>query len=112
MLIYFFICREIIDGGKISHNEKLHVFTVEGTGGNAHCVRLFPQESCTCPATFTCYHILAVRISVGLETTDTKRNKISLSRLRRNTRSKKDKTSGRKKAKDKRLRCYTSARLN
>ena len=42
-----------------------------------------------------------MRISVGLETTDTKRNKISLSQLRRTTRSKKDKTSGRKKPRTK-----------
>jgi len=38
-----------------------------------------------------------VRISVGHETTDAKLKKISLSQLRRNTRSKKDKTSGWKK---------------
>jgi len=87
----------IIDNGKISHNEKLHVFTVEGTGGNAHCVRLFPKESCTCPATSQCYHILAARISIGLDTPNMKRKKVHLSQLRRNTRARKDKTSGRKR---------------
>lgn len=86
----------IIEGGKISHNEKLGVFTVEGTEGNAHCVHIFPKESCTCPSTSRCYHIMAVRISIGLDRPDCKPKKINLSQLRRNTRSRKDKTSGRK----------------
>ena len=69
---------------------------MEGTGGNAHCVRIFPKESCTCPSSSQCYHIIAVRISIGLDTTSDKPKKINLSQLRKNTRSKKDKTSGRK----------------
>ena len=88
--------RVIIEGGNISHNVKLGVFTVEGTGGNAHCVRIFPKESCTCPSVSRCYHIMAVRISIGLDKPDYKPKKINLSQLRRNTRSRKDKTSGRK----------------
>jgi len=84
----------IIDNGKISHNEKLHAFTIEGTGGNAHCVHLFPIESCTCPATSQCYQILAARISIG---PNMKPKKVNLSQLRRNTRARKDKTSGRKR---------------
>ena len=88
--------RSIIGAGKICHNEKLGVFTVEGTGGNAHCVRIFPKESCTCPSTSRCYHIMAVRMSIGLDKPDDKPKKINLSLLRRNTRSRRDKTSGRK----------------
>ena len=88
--------RSIIGAGKICHNEKLGVFTVEGTGGNAHCVRIFPKESCTCPSTSRCYHIMAVRMSIGLDKPDDKPKKINLSLLRKNTRSIKDKTSGRK----------------
>ena len=93
----FHTCRAIIDGGKISHNEKLQAFTVEGTGGNVHAVRLFPTASCTCPATgSSCYHILAAKISIGIE--DTKPlHKVNLTMLRKNSRSRKDKTSGRKK---------------
>ena len=72
------------------------MFTVEGTGGNAHCVRIFPKESCSCPSSSSCFHIMAVRISVGLEAANNQPRKINLSLLRRNTRSKKDKTSGRK----------------
>lgn len=71
------------------------VFTVLGTGGKPHAVRIFPSESCTCPATSRCYHILAARISVELEDTDSTK-KINLTQLRRNTRSQANKKSGRK----------------
>jgi hypothetical protein len=85
----------VIDNGTIGHDHKLGVFTVVGTGGNAHAVRLFPKESCTCPSTSRCYHILAARMSVGLEATDSHK-KINLTQLRQKTRSRKDKKSGRK----------------
>ena len=92
-----FLCRAIIDGGMISHNEKLQAFTVKGTGGNVHAVRLFPKASCTCPASgSSCYHILAARISIGMGDMKS-RHKVNYTLLRRNARSKKDKTSGRKR---------------
>ncbi len=90
-----YCCRFIVDQGLISHNQNLGVFTVKGTTGNAHAIRLFPSESCTCPASGGCYHILAVRISVGLED-KVKLKKINLTQLHRNTRYRTDKKSGRK----------------
>ena len=85
----------MIENGTIGHDHKLGVFTVVGTGGNVHAVRLFPKESCTCPSTSQCYHILAARMSVGLEATGSHK-KINLTQLRQKTRSRKDKKSGRK----------------
>ena len=67
-----------------------------GTTGNPHAVRLFPNESCTCPSSSVCYHIIAARLSIGMNLTNCSR-KVNLSQLRRNTRSKKDKNSGRKR---------------
>ena len=67
-----------------------------GTTGNAHAVRLFPKESCTCPSTNLCYHIIAAKLSIGMNLQDYT-HKVNLSQLRRNTRSKKDKNSGRKR---------------
>jgi hypothetical protein len=87
--------RFIIDNQQISHNQSLGVFTVVGTSGNAHAVRLFPKESCTCPSTNTCYHILAVRMSVGLVEKSFKK-RINLTQLRHNTRPRTQKKSGRK----------------
>ena len=89
------ISRSIISSGHLSHNQSLGVFTVIGTSGNPHAVRIFPSESCTCPSTARCYHILAVRMSVGLEDVSSKR-KVNLTQLRRNARGKADKRSGRK----------------
>lgn len=68
------------------------VFTVIGTSGKAHAIRLFPSETCTCPSTSQCYHILAVKMSIGLEDLKSRR-RINLTQLRR---SKVDKKSGRK----------------
>ena len=97
MYIIYASYRTIIDDGRISHNEKLRTFTVEGTGGNPHAVRLFPTPSCTCPTSgSSCYHILAAKISIGMEDINPC-HKVNLTMLRKNVRSKKDKTSGRKR---------------
>ena len=79
---------------------------VLGTTGNPQAVRLFPKETCTCPSASLCYHIMAMRMSEWinrnlcqkLSYVDQQKplSKVKLSRLRRNARSKKDKTSGRK----------------
>lgn len=87
--------RQVIEKKQISHNQSLGVFTVIGTTGNPHAIRIFPRESCTCPSTGRCYHITAVRMSIGLEDVNSKR-KINLTQLRRNTRSRAEKKSGRK----------------
>ena len=90
-----YVCRLVLDQGNISHNHKLGVFTVVGTTGNAHVVRIFPTESCTCSSTARCYHILAVRLSLGLEDKKSKR-RINLTQLRLKTKTKSEKKSGRK----------------
>ena len=89
-------CRSIIENDKICHNIKLRVFTVIGTTGNPHAVRLFPKESCTCPSSSLCYHIIAAKLSIGMNLRDCS-CKVNLSQLRWNARSKKDKNSGRKR---------------
>ena len=59
-------------------------------------IRFFPKETCSCPSMGRCYHIMAVRMSIGLDTASCKQ-RINLSQLRRNSISRKDKTSGRKR---------------
>ena len=70
------------------------MFTILGTTGNPNVIRLFPKESCSCPSTGRCYHIMAVRMSIGLDI-PCYEQKINLTQLCRNNRSRKDKTSGR-----------------
>jgi len=59
-------------------------------------VKLFPTESCSCPAKGSCYHVLAARMAVGLRQENPHRP-LNLTQLRRNKRKKADKTCGRKR---------------
>ena len=86
----------ILDGNNVSFDPKLHCFTVKGTSGLPRIVTLFPKETCSCPSTGSCYHLLAVKMSVGLPL-QPKPSKNSLSQLRKSfTKSKKER-SGRKR---------------
>ena len=49
-----------------SFDNKLHCFTVKGTSGVLRVVTLFPKENCSCPSTGECYHLMAVRLSIGM----------------------------------------------
>ena len=85
----------IISSGGITLDAKLGVFTVSGTT-EPRVVQLFPKQTCSCPATASCYHVLAARMAVGLAH-ENKRGLINLTQLRRNKRTRADKTSGRKR---------------
>ena len=93
--------QQLLASNQISFDPKLHVFNVKGTSGVTRVVTIFPKESCSCPSTSGCYHILAVKLSLGAHSE--KPSTRNLTRLRSNTRSKKDKRSGRKKPRPKDL---------
>ena len=88
--------RQLLTDNLITHNIQLGCFTVKTREGNPHAVRLFPKETCTCPSTTTCYHILACKLSLGMAT-DTKRPVVNLTRLRSNARKRVEKKCGRKR---------------
>jgi hypothetical protein len=69
---------------KVVHVPEIHIFNVCDGQNHTHVVKLHPNESCTCPASTTCCHILAVRRSIGLETE--RRKPLILSTLRKNAR--------------------------
>jgi len=72
---------------------KLHTFTV--IGSICPCiVTLFPKETCLCPSTTQCYHILAAKMALG-QNDDQKKKKLNLTQLRKNSRSRSNKKSGR-----------------
>lgn len=77
----------------MSHNPSLGIFTVKGTNGTPHAVKLFPSESCS--ATSRCYHIIAAQLSIGLVNPGVPK-KVNLTQLRRNMRSRSERKSGRK----------------
>ena len=86
----------VIANNKICFIPEMKAFGVEGTRGDKYIVSLFPQEKCACPATTTCYHIMAARKQVGLKIEAPKKS-VSLSQLATNSRKKTDKKSGRKR---------------
>ena len=51
----------VISESRISMDTKLHTFTVLESEC-PHVVTLFPKETCLCPSTSSCYHILAARV--------------------------------------------------
>ena len=85
----------IVKDNGISFDPKMHVFNVKGTSEVVRVVTIFPRESCSCPSTSGCYHILAVKLSLGIQFIEKKSTR-NLTKLRKNTWSRSDKRSGRK----------------
>ena len=82
-------------GDYINFDPKLHVFNVKGTSGVTRVVTMHPRETCSCLSTGSCYHILAAKMSLGIQVM-TKPSRMNLTQLRKNTRSRKEKKSGKK----------------
>ena len=85
----------LVDENKITFNPKMHIFNVQGTH-DVRVVNLYPKERCSCPANGLCYHIVGVKLSLGAKESGRSKER-NLTQLRKNTRSKKDKKSGRKR---------------
>ena len=81
----------------ISFDSKLHVFVIKGTSGVNRVVTLFPKESCSCPSTGECYHILGAKRFLGIPVDNKRETKQNLTQLRKNNRDKKEKKCGRKR---------------
>ena len=88
--------RQALADNMIQHNIQLGCFTVKAREGTPQAVQLFPKETCTCPSTSTCYHILACRMSLGMKVEDNQRT-VNLTRLRSNARKRPEKKCGRKR---------------
>ena len=87
---------DLIRNNKIIFNPQMHVFNVQGTK-EVRVVKLHPKESCSCPATGTCYHILGVKLSLGLKVFQSTTSERNLTKLCKATRSRKEKKTGRKR---------------
>ena len=86
---------EVVRQKKVYHVPEAGSFVVEGSNGDKYSVQLYPKESCSCPSLATCYHILAVQMSIGVEELSEKRI-YNLTQLRKNTRKRPNKRAGRK----------------
>ncbi|MCG8048891.1 MAG: Ulp1 family isopeptidase [Candidatus Thiodiazotropha taylori] len=86
----------VIEDKGITLVPELGGFMVRGENEKLFAVKLFPTETCQCPSTGRCYHILAARLSINMP--DNKKKQIrNLTSLRRKSRPRADKKSGRKK---------------
>ena len=103
--------QSVVCADNISFDPKLHCFNVKGLSGVTRVVTLFPKASCSCPSTGDCYHILAVKLSVGMSTAS-KPAQRSLTQLRKNTRSRKEKRCGRKRPRPNDMECEDHGEIN
>ena len=90
--------QHVIAERKISFDAGLKTFAVVGSGNKPQAIKLFPKPMCTCPSTKSCYHILAAKLYIGMDSTeeDTKLP-YSMTQLRKNSRAGTEKRSGRKR---------------
>ena len=72
------------------------LFALCKTNHKTYSVQLNPIETCNCPSTTTCWHIIAAKLSVGVLNTTSTKWTINLSQLKRNSRTRVDKKSGQK----------------
>ena len=87
----------VLDNNLITLVPTQGAFIVQDRSGK-YCVTLFPKESCQCPSTTTCFHILAAKMSIGQEPIE-KRPIVNLRLLTKKKRKRVDKKSGKKQPK-------------
>ena len=75
---------------------SMKAFMVKGSKETKYSVTLFPKETCNCPATTRCFHIIAVMMAIGMPISNEKK-KLNLTQLRWNMRPKASKRCGTKK---------------
>ncbi|CAL4196908.1 unnamed protein product, partial [Meganyctiphanes norvegica] len=87
----------VIEDKRIIQVPEFHAWIIKSTDGKRdHLVKLNPKETCTCAAVTTCYHILAVKMSIGMSILP-KKEPVNLTLLTKKNRRKNDGKSGRKK---------------
>ena len=85
---------QVMKNQNITYDTKFGVFIIKEPKEVARVVSLFPKVTCSCPST-GCYHILAAKINLGMNVGST--NITDLSKLRKNSKKKKEKCSERKR---------------
>jgi len=85
----------VIDNNGIIFVAKLGVFNVLGCN-ETRVVKIYPKENCSCGCKTSCYHIMAVKLSLGIDIS-TDRKLLNLTSLRKRCRTNVDKTCGRKR---------------
>jgi hypothetical protein len=87
---------EVKRGCNVSYNAGMKAYNVRGTSGIIRVVTLRPKETCSCPSTGACYHLRAVKETIGMGSSNHKPKVLNLTKLRKNSRPRQRK-SGRKR---------------
>lgn len=69
---------------------EMGCFLVKGDCSKMYAVTLYPKETCQCPSTGRCYHIISARMATGQEPGPDNKP-ANLTQLRKNSRARKDK---------------------
>ena len=67
-----FLAIAAVRNKRVYHVPEADSFVVKGSKGDNYSVTLYP-EKCQCPSIGTCYHIMAVKMSIREEDIEEKR---------------------------------------
>ena len=87
---------DAVENKRVELVPNMSAFIVQGNNKKTYSVQLFPKEKCNCPSTTTCWHIITSELSLGIHNIIPGKININLSQLKRNSRTRVDKKSGRK----------------
>ncbi|CAC5412487.1 unnamed protein product [Mytilus coruscus] len=87
------LARLTVENDNVTFVQQQKAFMVKGTQGNIYAVTLLPKETCQCPSTTQCYHILAAKMFLGDET-DNKPRVVNLRLLSKRNLKRNDKKIG------------------
>ena len=83
------LAQETLRDNGITLVPEMKCFVVKGSRGQKYSVTLFPKETCQCPSTSRCRHILSAMMAIGFEPGEDKKA-INLTQLGKNSRVRKD----------------------
>ena len=58
------LAKYVLDNSRVTHVPECNVYIVKGHNKKKYCITLYP-ETCQCPSSSRCYHIIAVRMYIG-----------------------------------------------
>jgi len=93
------LAEQVIHKDLIKYVSSMNAFMVEGIKGAKRVVTIKPKETCSCPSSGICYHILAVKMVLNLNNDCKTTSLKNVSVLKRNSRPRVAKKTGQKRSK-------------
>ena len=86
------LAQYVLDNNEVTHVPECDAYIVNGHQDKKYCVTLRP-ETCQCPSSSRCYHVIAVKMFMGLAVNQDSRD-ICLRSLSKRSLKRSDKKSG------------------